>query len=409
MISLKEALEFVLAEARPMPSERISTAEAAGRSLAEAVRARFTLPAFDNSAMDGYALRAEDTLGGANEPTTTLPLAGEVAAGAASPIALPPGHAMRIFTGAPIPEGANAVVMQERCEIQADPKDESSLGSVTIRGEVVRGAHIRPRGDELEAGQRVLKEGQTMGPIQIAVALAQGRTQLSVRRRPRVAILSSGDELVEADQLPSDAKGQVISTNSLALAGACQAEGALATVLPIAADRPAEIAQRLEEARGADLILSSGGVSVGDHDYMREVLAEAGFEERFWRVAVKPGKPALFGRLGSALYLGLPGNPVSALTIFFTLGRPLLRRMLGLPELCATPATLGERSESAQGRELVSYATVRVDPLQGGWIVHPLSHQASHRPSAVAQATHYFMVPSDRRLESGERVLLWPI
>ncbi|MDF1563856.1 MAG: molybdopterin molybdotransferase MoeA [Deltaproteobacteria bacterium] len=398
MISLAEARKRVLEGLSPLPGEQAGPEAALGRILSEPVVARRTLPPFDNSAMDGYALRAADTAGASEAAPVLLPLAREIAAGAPAGEALealPPGHAARIFTGAPLPPGADAVVMQERCEAAPQGVRVGQAASV--------GQNIRPRGDEIEAGEVLLPAGSHLGPLELSAALSQGRSLFFVHRRPRVAIFTSGDELVEADREPGP--GQIVSSNSLALAAACRQAGAEASVLGVARDTPEAIAGLVERARGHDLILSSGGVSVGDHDHVRGVLLEAGFEEDFWKVATKPGKPILFGRLDGRPVFGLPGNPVSALVGFYLLVRPLLRRLRGLESLReTTPALLTAEAPCARGRAQVSFVRCRGRSAEGLLQVEPLSGQASHRTARAAGGEGFVIAPPDRALPAGTPV-----
>jgi molybdopterin molybdotransferase len=315
MRSVEEALADILSVVPAAGAETVGLLQALGRALAEDVVGERVLPPWDNSEMDGYAVRAADTAAAPVE----LPIQGEVAAGHMPGEALRPGHAYRIFTGAPLPPGADAVVKQEDVAVEG--------GAVHIAAPVRQGQSVRPRGSDVSHGEVVLRRGAIVGPGEIGLCAALGRTELAVRRRAVVAILSTGDELVEADRPPGP--GQIVNSNAAALAAMVQEAGGVPVRLGIAADRKEAIAARLLEARGADVVLTTGGVSVGDHDHVRDVLAALGCEMRFWRVNIKPGKPLAFGLWDGRPVFGLPGNPVSSMVTFELFVRPALRGMMG--------------------------------------------------------------------------------
>lgn len=391
MLPLEKARALVLEGLCPLPAVLCGLDDALGRVLAEPVEARWDLPPFDASAMDGYALRAAETER-AREGGVVLPVAFEVAAGVEAPPPLPEGQAARIFTGARLPEGADAVVMQER--------SEALDGAVRVQVAVAVGENVRPRGDAVRAGERVLEAGMRLGPLELSTALSQGRTLFPVHRRPRVSLFTSGDELVAPDRPPRP--GGIVSSNSQALLAACRLEGAWVDDLGIAPDRPEAIAGLVAASTGSDVVISSGGVSVGEHDHVRAVLGEAGLEEVFWRVAMKPGKPVLFGRLPGRLFFGLPGNPVSALVGFYLFVRPVLRLLQGLPALPPrSRATLAETAPAARGRAQILF--VRRDGDDAAR-VRPLPRQASHRSAASAGAEGFVVVPPDSPLPAGAEV-----
>jgi molybdopterin molybdotransferase len=321
VISVEEALDRILARVAPLGAEMVLLDQALGRALAAPVVAERRLPPWDNSAMDGYAVRASEVRAG--EP---LPLVAAIGAGHAPP-PLPPGHAARVMTGAPIPDGADAVVMRE----DADERDGPERANVRFSIAPPVGAHVRRAGGDVEPGAAVLLAGDGVGAGEIGLLAGLGRTLLAVHRRPRAAIVSTGDELADPDRAPGP--GQIAGSNAWALAAQCREAGALPTVLPIARDDRAVIRAAFEEALRADVVISSGGVSVGDFDFVKEALSDLGVRQEFWKVAMKPGKPVTFGVYEGAgagrPVFGLPGNPASSMVGFELFVRPALRRMGG--------------------------------------------------------------------------------
>ena len=330
MKTVGEALAHVLDAVSPCGAERVAILDALHLFSADAIAARRELPPFDNSAMDGYAVRAADVAGACEERAVTLPVRGESRAGGPLPGPLEAGSAMRIFTGAPMPRGADAVVIQE---------DTERLGErVGIRFAPKPAAHVRARASDLAAGAAMLDRGSAIGPGEIALLASQGIAAVSVFRPPVVAILSTGDELRDISDPPEP--GTIVSSNAYALAALVRETRAIPRVLPIAPDDPDVIAARVEEALAADVVLSTGGVSVGEHDHVQAALARAGVSLSFWKVRMKPGKPVAFGTHGKTPVVGLPGNPVSAMVTFEVFVRPALRRMLGDPQPHPPPITV---------------------------------------------------------------------
>lgn len=316
MLTVEEALEQILGRARPLGAERIDARRALGRVLAEPVFSGREIPPWPNSSMDGYAVRAADT----DRAPVTLAVAGRITAGALPSRPLRPGEAMRIFTGAPLPDGADAVVPQEDVDAAGD--------RVTITRPVAAGAYVRPRGEDVRAGDRVLDPGCAIGPAEIGLLATLGHSPVLVHRRPRVAILSTGNELAEFGSEPGP--GQIPNTNTYTLMAQVTAAGGEPIDLGVAPDDLEAIAERLRWGMDADVLLSSAGVSVGELDLVREALTRAGAELHLWRVSMRPGKPITFGSLGDRLVFGLPGNPVSAMVTFELFVRPALRRLAGL-------------------------------------------------------------------------------
>ena len=315
LLPVADALARLLEDARPLPPERVDLVAASGRVLAEPLVAKLTAPPFDASAMDGYAVRRSDV--------ATLParlrVIGEAAAGRGFRGHVSADEAVRIFTGAPIPDGANAVHIQENCAREG--------GFVVIGEGSPDAAHVRRRGGDFTSGEQLLSPGIRLGARQITLAAAMGYADLAVRRRPKVAILATGDELV----LPGITPGadQIVCSNPYGVAALIAAAGGDPEFLGIAADTRASINAHIDRVAGCDLLVTIGGASVGDHDLIAPVLEERGLSLDFWKIAMRPGKPMLYGRLGGMRVVGLPGNPVSALICTRVFLVPLIERLSG--------------------------------------------------------------------------------
>jgi molybdopterin molybdotransferase len=319
VLTVEEALQQILSRISPLPTERVPLMSALGRALAETVVSAREIPPWANSSMDGYAVRATDT----STAPSRLAIVGTVTAGAVPSREVRGGEAVRIFTGAPLPPGADAVIPQE--------DTEASDGHVTLKATVSAGAYVRPRGEDLRVGDPVLAPGTALGPAEIGLLATLGYSQVLVHRRPRVAILSTGNELAELGREPGP--GQIPNTNSYSLFAQVLEAGASPMNLGIAGDEMGAIEQRLQWGAGADVLLSSAGVSVGDHDLVKTALTRAGAELHLWQVSMRPGKPITFGSLGRHAVFGLPGNPVSAMVTFELFVRPALRRLAGFRAL----------------------------------------------------------------------------
>ncbi|HVC56830.1 MAG TPA: gephyrin-like molybdotransferase Glp [Stellaceae bacterium] len=325
MISVEEALARLLAPLAAVPPEQVSIAEAIGRVLAEDVAARRTQPPFAVSAMDGYAVRASDVA----QVPARLRIVAEIPAGAGFGGVLGAGEAARIFTGAPLPEGADAIVIQEDTERHGDQVD--------IREGAPRGRYVRRAGLDFAEGEVLLHAGRRLTPRDIGLAAAMNRPWLFVYRRPRVAILSTGDEIV----MPGDPIGphQIVSSNALALCAFVTACGGVPVLVGNAPDDPDALRNIAAAARGVDLFVTTGGVSVGEHDLVRGVLSEDGLTIDFWEIAMRPGKPLMFGQYRGTPMVGLPGNPVSTLVCSLLFLKPALNRLSGLPDGAEGPAS----------------------------------------------------------------------
>ncbi len=316
MIPVEEALEIVLREAQALPAEEVALDDALLRVLAEDVASDLDLPPFDRAAMDGYALRAADVAGA----PVALEIVGEVRAGQWPDLAVGPGQAVRIMTGAPVPPGADAVQPVESTQ----PLDEFR---VTIRSAVPAGANVAPRGSEARAGTLLLSRGRVIDPAAVAVLASAGKARVRVARRPVVALLVTGDEIVAVSDTP--APGQIRNSNGPAVAAQARLAGATVRLLGVAPDRQDAIAEALRAGLSADVLVVSGGVSAGDYDLVEPALLGLGATFLFTKVAIKPGAPLVFGRRSGTLVFGLPGNPVSAQVTFDLFVRPALLKMQG--------------------------------------------------------------------------------
>jgi len=369
------------------PTEDDRTREALGRVLAEPVRSTRTLPPADCSAMDGYAVRRADLRGASGERPVALDVIFEVAAGAQPACTIETGQAARIFTGAPLPPGADSIVRQEDSERKGD--------RVRLLVGPEEREHVRDAGEDLKVGEAVLEAGDTIRPPQVGLLASLGRSVVAVHQRPRVAILSGGDELVEPDGDISG--GRIVSSNSYALAAQCLEAGADPVYLGIARDHPDEIEERLRAGLGADCIVSSAGVSVGDRDYVRSVLEKLGCELDFWGVNMKPGYPLAFGRFGDALPLvfGLPGNPVSAMVTFEQFVRPALRKMTGQRALYrpTVQVVLGERLSKKPGR--LHFVRVQLERKEGEIIARTTGNQSSGVLRSMSLAQGLLVFPAE--------------
>jgi len=374
LLTLEEAQRRVLERSRSLPAEVVPVAEAGGRVTTEEVRAQVDLPPFASSAMDGFAVRAADLPG-------TLRIAGESAAGRPFDAQLEPGSAVAISTGAVVPQGADSVVPVEYV-VRHDNMIQTSESAQP-------GAHIRRRGGDVAAGQVVAHAGVRLTPARLAAAAAAGVAELQCARRPRVAVLATGSELVDPGR--PLLLGQIYETNSLMLSTALAAAGAEVLTEPPVADDEAALREALERGLAADVLVTSGGVSVGEHDLVRAVERELGVEEIFWRVAIKPGKPVSFGVRGETLVFGLPGNPVSALVGCELFVKPALRALQGFADPLPRfePGLLAAGLRRNEERDEFVRALSRADGE--ALVLEPVTGQESHmivRSSAADALVH---------------------
>ena len=380
MLTYDEALARILGQITPLPAAETRMENALGLILGEAIVSPIDLPPFANSSMDGFAVRSAEV----QSPPTTLPVAGDIAAGALLVPVLLPGTTLRIMTGAPIPNGANAIIPVEETQSQ-------SGGSVTFLMAAAPGDCVRPAGEDVAAGSIVLTPGTRLRPAGIGLCAAVGRSTVRVIARPRVAIISTGDELVPPGQPLKS--GQIYNSNAYSLAAQVEEAGGVVTHRLSARDTPESLREAFDQCAGADLLLTSGGVSVGDFDYVKAVFAERGTVD-FWRVAIRPGKPLAFGHWGSTLFFGLPGNPVSSLVTFELFVRPALRRLLGHSDTSRplAAARLTEEAHHNPGRQSFLRAVATQSARE--YTVRPLPRQGSGMLGAAAEANALLIVPT---------------
>lgn len=393
MISFDEARARILAEAPRLPSEAASLTSCLGRVLAEDVLADAPLPPFDYSAMDGYALRAADL-----PENKSLPVIGESRAGAV-PNPLAPAAAARILTGAPLPEGADSVVPQEDVERRGDV--------ITLANAPTPGRHIRRAGEDLRPGQVALAKGTRVGAHQLALLATLDRSTVPVTRAPRVVVLTTGDEL--RDPGTPKRPGSIVDSNGPMLVALCARVGAVAETRRAPDDLDAVRRAIREALTDADVLITVGGVSVGDHDHVRDALVAEGIPLDFWKVAIKPGKPLAFGKQGDRRVLGLPGNPAAAFATFIAFVAPLLRAMQGdaNPFPRAVPLRLARPAKAGPGR--LELARARLVIEDGELRVATLDNQASGAVTSVAWAEAIVPIPAGATLSAGEVVSTWLI
>lgn len=400
MLSLDRAMREVVARFAPTEVERVTLKDALGLCTAEPTHARIDAPGFDNSAMDGFAVRAADVVGASDETPVVLPLVAESRAGGPSPSALPPGHAAPIFTGAPLPPGADAIVVRE------DASREH--GVVSLRFASPAGHHVRRRGEDLRQGDPLVATGTTIDGGVVALLASQGHDRVAVHRRPRVAVLTTGDELRDA---ATDEAGTLLDSNGPMLDALIREAGGEPLRLPRVGDALEPLKDALREGLRADLLVTTGGVSVGDHDHVRAALEGVGIALAFWKVALKPGKPLVFGtREERGAVLGLPGNPVSAFVTFHLFVRPVIRTLLGdaAPWPALRQARLGAPLRHATGRTELLRARLEGSGADERVVVSP--RQGSGAIVSLGSAEVLVVMPAEvAALEAGELVWVWPL
>ena len=386
MLTVEEALDSILSRVSVLGTERVDVLGSLGRVLAEAVVSRREIPPWPNSSMDGYAVRAEDTGRGA-----ALAVVGRVEAGGLPARVVGRGEAVRIFTGAPLPEGADAVVPQEDVE--------ATDARIALRAPVERAAFVRSRGEDVRIGDRVLEPGRVLTAAEIGLLATLGYSQVHVYRRPRVAILSTGNELADLGTEPGP--GQIPNTNTYTLMAQVLEAGAEPVSLGVVHDRLEAIEERVRAGRDADMLVSSAGVSVGELDLVREALTRAGAELHLWQVSMRPGKPITFGSLASRPIFGLPGNPVSAMVTFELFVRPALLRMAGRrrltrPRVHARALTPVPNPGARRG-----YLRVNLEPVGAGFGARLTGEQGSAILRSMVAADGLAVVPPDTVVPAG--------
>ncbi len=400
LLPIEEAFR-IIAETTPLlPVEQVPPREALGRVLAEAVAAPIDLPPFENSAVDGYAVRSRDLVAlparaSESGPTVTLRVRGAVAAGGAAIGALASGETARVMTGGRIPAGADAVVMREDV---AEAPDVAR-----VRRAVEPGANVRPRGEEIRGGEVALEAGRRVNPGGLGFLLALGVERVAVRRRPRVAILATGNELV-AEGAPLR-PGAVRDSSTPTLSTLVESAGGVPAPLPIAPDDRALLAERVREGLSHDVLVTTGGVSVGDYDFVKEVLAEQGVKIRFWKVAMKPGKPFVYGIRGETRAFGLPGNPGSSLATFERFVRPALRKMVGDPAWAPAEAEAVLDARCGNAGDRTWFLRAALSWRDGSLHARPLAGQGSGTLRSAGEANGFIVLPPGAiNREAGARV-----
>jgi molybdopterin molybdotransferase len=404
MLTVPEASGRILDDIRRLSPERVPLLDALGRVLARSIHSPITLPAWTNSAMDGYAVRAVDIDAATRAAPVTLPVVETIAAGAFASRPIRQGEAFRIMTGAPLPEGADTVIRVE----------DTDAGTTRVEIRDARDArrNFRPRGEDLREGDMVLEAGTTLGPAQLGVLASVGASAVEVFRRPRVGILGSGDELVDMDRFHEVlAEQKIVSSNSYTLNALVKASGGIPIDLGVAADTPGALRERIERSAGCDLLLTSAGVSVGELDFTRVALEELGADMRFWKVRMRPGAPLGFGILRGMPWLGLPGNPVSAMVTFELFARPAIRKMQGHDRLFRRPVPVILDEPVTIGARLMHFLRAIVTPEADGRVHARLTGpQGSGILTSMARANALLVVPEDRpRCEPGETLNALPI
>ena len=394
-LSLEEALDIILSSTPSRGTVKVALRDALGRVLAEDIHADEDLPPFNNSAMDGYAVIAEDTRGASKDNPRKLKVIAEAPAGTVVTQQIVPGTAVRIMTGAPVPDGADAVVMVE--------ETESRDSEVLIYRETKQGFNIRPSGEDVRRDELVIQAGKRIRPSEVGMLAALGKAEVTVFRKPRVAIITSGNELVDASEHPGP--GQIRDSNQYSLFSQVLNVGAEVSVLNRVIDEKEEMERVLSSAvETSDLIIASGGVSVGDYDFVKETLAKLG-DIRFWKVEIKPGKPTVYGSLKGKPLFGLPGNPVSSMVTFDLFVRPAIMRMMGIesaPYKMVSGAVTQDIRHKLGRREFIRATTTWSDD---GYIAAPTGMQGSGRLSSMVNANSYIIVPEEmENVAAGENL-----
>jgi len=379
MIMVAEALDIILSRISVAGAERVMLDQAVGRVLAEDIVSGLCVPALDNSSMDGYAVRRADI----TALPTRLRVVGDLPAGSCWGGVLGSGEALRIMTGAPVPAGADAVVRQEVTRRDGDRIDILENEPET---------YIRFAGEDIRPGDRVMARGSRLTPARIGVLASIKRSSVSVYQRPRVAVLATGNELADIDDRSGD--GRIANSNSYSLAALVQENGGTPIMLGIARDTPGDLRALFEKGLHADIIISSGGVSVGDYDFVRDVLHDMGAEMALWKVAMRPGKPLAFGMIGHRPVFGLPGNPVSAMVSFEQFVRPAMRKMMGLATLFRRSFTAVADEHVATKAGLTYFVRCRVRRESDGYHARVTGEQGSGILMSMAEANALMVIPA---------------
>jgi molybdopterin molybdotransferase len=390
-LSVHEASAQILAGVHALALERVPLREAFGRVLAEDVLSPIDHPPWDNSSMDGYAVRAADVAFATESNPVTLPVLETVRAGQQPTQSVAPRTAIRIMTGAPIPDGANTVIRVE--------DTDGGEKWVAIRDARDAGRNVRPRGEDLRAGEVALPRGTVIGAPHLGVLATVGCALVPVHRRPRVAVLASGDEIVDVDQYDAVRRGErIVSSNSYTIVAAARAAGAEIIDLGIVGDDPAAYEARIAGARGCDVLVTSGGVSVGAFDFTKDVLRSLGAELHLWRIRMRPGAPLGFGTLDGMPWLGLPGNPVSAMVTFELFARPLIRKLHGETKIFRRSLDVRTSDDISLAAPLTHFLRAIVEWTGDGAIARLTGPQGSGLLTSMARANALLVVPPERQI-----------
>ena len=385
MISVDEALKTILEGIRPLALENIPITSALGCVIGEDIVSGRAIPPLANSAMDGYAVMAADTAFASREKPVVLEVLEDVPAGRVATKPVRKGQATRIMTGAPLPEGANAVIRVE--DTEADQK------RVKIFVSAAPGLDIREAGEDVKTGELVIPKGAILRAAEIGMLAALGRSYVAVHQRPVVAVVSTGDELVEVDEMPGP--GKIVNSNSYSLAAMVLEAGGTPLQLGIARDNRADLLEKFKAAARADIVVSSGGVSVGDYDLVKDIMAEIGSRIQFWRVAMRPGRPLAFGRLEGKPLFGLPGNPVSSMVSFEQFIRPSILKMRGYRNIFRR-AVRAEMTEGfAKKKGLKYFLRARVEYRDGKYYAATTGEQGSGILKSMVLANGLIVLPED--------------
>jgi molybdopterin molybdotransferase len=404
-LSVDDALDRVLLTCSPVHEERVAISKARGRALASDIQSRVDHPPWNNSAMDGFAVRSEDVAGASEESPVVLPVVDDVPAGGFPEGDLAPGTAVRVMTGAPVPEGATGVIRIEHT-------DGSRDGRVLIRADSDARRNIRLSGEDLRRGNTILKAGTEVTPAVVGSLAAMGWPDVPVRRRPRVGVLSNGDELADFDDLDDVLAGRrIMNSNEHGLAALVSATGAEPVRLGIARDDRADVRRRIETAGEIDALITSAGVSVGDHDHVKEALDSLGMEHGFWRVRMRPGSPITFGVLDGRPVFGLPGNPVSVMVTYHVFVEPALRALAGHARVKRRTIAVRAAEDIHSPEQLTHFFRVRLEPgVDGGYEARLTGPQGSGILSSMVSADALAIVPEGRAgIERGEVVEVIPM
>jgi molybdopterin molybdotransferase len=396
VLTVPEAKDIILAAAHPLPDAVVPLGDALDCVLARDIASPVNLPMWDNSSVDGYAVRAADVSDATENSPIHLHVVTQVPAGGTAKATIEPRTCARIFTGAPIPEGADAVVMQE----ETRPHHE---GYIAVTESVEPGENIRRTGDDVKKDEVVLRAGALLGPPQLGLAAALGMAQLVVHRRPRVGVLVTGAEIVELGRPLRD--GQIYDANSSALSAFVKQAGCEPVELGIADDTREDLHEKIDYGLSeCDVVITVGGVSVGEYDLVKDVLTELGCEQKFWKVAMRPGKPFVFAKRDAKLVFGLPGNPVSAAVTFLMLVRPALQKMRGLAEIDLPTVTAEAAEDFVNSGDRFHYMRASLQRHGEKWLAKPMPNQGSHAIASFAKASCLVEVPEATTIPSGHSV-----